>query len=487
METRLETKLNLKLTQKLIMTPQLQQAIRILQLSRLELTQMISQEIVENPVLEEDNNLETTDDISDSPSDMKKKENDSPESPLTLKEGKEGELLYKWDEYLEERNDGRDMGHSSGFSEEFPSYEQLITRPTTLISHLLWQLGFSPLSEKEKEIGQLIIGNIDDNGYLRASIEEIAELSKESEDRVNKVLQIVQGYDPPGVASRDLKECLLIQTRQLDLKGSLVEIIISDYWEDFARKKYYKIAKKIGVRHEEIFQAIKIIEKLEPKPGRPFSYVENSYIIPDVFIIKNEKDYVVLLNDEGSPRLKVNNFYKRLLKSRENVSDSTRAYLEDRFRSAIWLIKSMEQRNKTICKVTESIVKFQRDFFNNGINHLKPLVLKQVADDISVHESTISRVTAKKYVYSPQGLFELKFFFNSSVPMIEGEDDELSSTTVREIIRKIVAEEDSSHPFKDHDIFDRLKNKNIKIARRTIAKYRAELNIPPANQRKRPY
>jgi RNA polymerase sigma-54 factor len=263
--------------------------------------------------------------------------------------------------------------------------------------------------------------------------------------------------------------------------------VVEHHLGDLEKKKYSLIARNLGVSTEEVFQAAKVIEHLEPKPGRPYSSTENLYIIPDVFVMKLEGNYVVVLNDDGLPRLKINPYYKRLLRNKEPGSDLTKAYVEDKLRSALWLIRSIEQRNRTICRVSESIVKFQKEFFDRGINYLKPLVLKQVAEDISMHESTISRVTTNKYMFTPQGIFELKFFFNSSVPRTGGEGESLSSITVREMIRKMVEVEDPKKPLTDQEIVEALKIKNIEIARRTVAKYRSWLNIPSASKRKKPF
>jgi RNA polymerase sigma-54 factor len=296
---------------------------------------------------------------------------------------------------------------------------------------------------------------------------------------------LVQGFDPVGVAARDLRECLLIQTRQLGLQGSLVESIITQHLPDLEKKRFPAIAKVLGVSAEEVFQAAKVIEHLEPKPGRPFGSSDNVYITPDVFVVKIEGKYAVLLNDDGLPRLRINQYYRRLLKTKSQGVDPTKTYLEDKLRSALWLIRSIEQRNRTIVRVADSIVKFQYDFMEKGINYLKPLILKQVAEDIGMHESTISRVTTNKYMYTPQGIYELKFFFNSGIGRVDGVGEDLSSVTVRERIRQLVANEDPRRPLTDHELVERLCAERIAIARRTVAKYRGWLRIPPANQRKR--
>jgi RNA polymerase sigma-54 factor len=475
----MKARLDLKLTQKLIMTPQLQQAIKLLQLSRLELNQVIDQEMMENPLLEDVASEEEVSPASEG--EVEKKEEESSE--------KSEELDLKWEDYYVDEDRDEAGSYSAPSTEERPSYDQTLTKPTSLEDHLLWQLGLSSVKQREKEIGMVLIGNIDENGYLSTPLEEIASSVGASLESVEKVLKIIQSFDPAGVAARNLKECLLIQIGQLGLAGSLVETIARDYLEDLEKKRYQNIAKCCNMSIQDVLQASKVIEHLEPKPGRPFYSAENLYIIPDVFVVKSEGKYVILLNDDGLPKLKISSFYRTLLRSKENVADNTKTYLEEKFRSALWLVRSIEQRNRTIHLVAESIVKFQYDFLEKGISHLKPLILKQVADDISMHESTVSRVTTNKYMYTPQGIYELKFFFNSSLPRVgNGSDtDNLSSIAVREMIRKMVSEEDSSRPLKDQEIVERLKEDDVEIARRTVTKYRAWLKIPPANRRKRPF
>jgi RNA polymerase sigma-54 factor len=330
-----------------------------------------------------------------------------------------------------------------------------------------------------------MIGNIDDDGYLQVSLDEVATTARVPVGEVEKVLSFIQEFDPPGVGARDLKECLLIQVRQLGLQGSLVEAILRDHLPELESKRYPVIAKRLGVSLEEVCQAAKVIEGFEPKPGRPFFTPTRQVMIPDIFVVKTEEGYQVLLSEDGLPRLRVSPYYRRLLLENNDKKDATRVYLDERLRSALWVIKSIEQRNRTICRVAESIVKFQQDFFEKGLGHLKPLVLKQVAEDIAMHESTISRSTTNKYLSCTHGLFELKYFFATGIST-SGEKGELSSDTVREILRKMVAEEDPKHPLTDQEIVVRLHQiHQVEIARRTIAKYRTELKLPPANKRRK--
>lgn len=489
-----------KQTTALVMTPQLQQAIKLLQLSRLELQQTLSQHLDENPLLEElpadleDGEVAAGDDPV---ADKKKETEEVAESTEPKSEEQEASEEQDWAEYLGIDRRPGDIEYPSSAQDELPSYDQTAVKPTSLEDHLLWQLGLSGGTDAEKAIGRIIIGNLDEDGYLRMSLDEIAADAGVPVAEIEAVLKQVQTFDPAGVAARDLCECLLIQLAHLDrtrigtssgrsvLRGSLPEAIVANHLKDLEKKHYGRIAKALGVTNEEVFAAIRIIEGLEPKPGRPYFSADNYAVVPDVFVVKNEGEWVIQLNEDGMPRLRISPYYKRLMAGRRTDSEETKAYLDDKLRGAQWIIRSIEQRNKTIVKVVGSIVKFQEQFFEKGVQVLKPLVLKQVAEDVGMHESTISRVTANKYVHCPQGIFELKFFFNSGIQRSDQTEDMLSSVTVRDMIRRMVAEEDPQHPLKDQEIVARLRSNNIMIARRTVAKYRSEVNIPSASQRKR--
>jgi RNA polymerase sigma-54 factor len=498
----MKLRLDLRLSQKLIMTPQLQQAIKLLQLSRLELQQTLNQQLMENPLLDElQPEVEEAESATVEEWDQTKKgvEGGEAEENVTPSETEtqEDQSATTWEDYFDSDRRVGDREYPPSSQDEFPSYDQTIATPTTLEDHLLWQLGLSALPDAKKAIGRIIIGNLDDDGYLRTPLEEIAADAGASVEEVESVLLHIQTFDPAGVAARDLRECLLIQLRHLDqdhgmgmtggLRGSLVEAIVANHLKDLEKKQYAKIAKALSTSVESVFEATKVIEALEPKPGRPYFASDNHVIVPDVFVMKNEDEWVILLNEDGLPRLRISPYYKKLMGGKKEQNDATRQYLEEKLRGAQWIIRSIEQRNKTIIKVVGSIVKFQEPFFEKGIQYLKPLVLKQVADDIGMHESTISRVTANKYLYCPQGLLELKFFFNAGIQRSDDNGDMLSSVTVREMIRKMVAEEDTRHPLKDQEIAARLQRNHIMIARRTVAKYRAELTIPSASQRRRPF
>lgn len=481
----MDTKLDIRLTQKLIMTPQLQQAIKLLQLSKLELQQLINQTLLENPVLEETatDTSEVEEEDAHKLDQSSEKDNSKDEDGTDTLSPLDG-IDLKWGDYLDEdRSDNRELGHFKDNDEDTPAYDQTLSKPSSLYDHLLWQLNLSTSDPQSRGIGEIIIGNIDDNGYLQATVEEIASFSQASEDRVLEILKLVQNFDPPGIAARDLRECLLIQIAQIGFQGTIIENIVAEHLADFEKKRFSLIARRLGITLEDLAHAIRLIERLEPKPGRAFYSPDNAYIVPDVFVIKHEGQYIVLLNEEGVPRLRINPIYRRMLRGGGGLGEEERNYLEDKFRSAIWMIRSIEQRNRTIYKVAQSIVKLQEEFFERGVGHLKPLTLREIADDIDMHESTVSRVTHNKYICTPQGIFELKYFFSSGLATADG--DSCSSRSVRDMISKLIAEENPTKPYSDQQIMEFLKERQIEIARRTVAKYRKELRIPSASRRRK--
>jgi RNA polymerase sigma-54 factor len=493
-----------QLSQKLIMTPQLQQAIKLLQLSRLELQQSLTQHLLENPLLDEiqsdmdeGESLTNEEKVEDAPTLEGKDRSDAAVETREEQGSPEEFSASGWEEYFGRDRRSGDSEYSTAH-DEFPSYEQTVAKATSLEEHLLWQLSLSGLGDREKEIGRLIIGNLDDDGYLRIPLAEVVAGTGFTESEVESVLKDIQTFDPTGVGARDLPECLLMQLGHLGrnpfgslgsppgaLKGSIIESIVLHHLKDLEKKQYAKVAKALNVTVEEVFQATKIIGELEPKPGRPFANTQNYVIVPDVFVVKNEGEWVVLLNDDGLPRMRISPYYKQLISSGQSGTPETKAYMDEKLRAAQWVIRSIEQRNRTIVKVVSSIVKFQEQFFDHGVQYLRPLVLKQVAEDIGMHESTISRVTANKYMYCPQGMLELKFFFNAGLQRADEPSGMHSSVSVRDMIKTMVAEEDAKRPLKDEEIAARLRKQGVLIARRTVAKYRAELNVPSASQRKR--
>ncbi|MBW2365211.1 MAG: RNA polymerase factor sigma-54, partial [Deltaproteobacteria bacterium] len=367
-----------------------------------------------------------------------------------------------WSNYLEEYNSPSKINFES--------------------EHLLWQLLMTSPTDAEQKIGSLIIGNLNNDGYLEIPTEELVRVSGESSETVEHLLQQMQTFDPVGVCSRDLKECLLTQLKHLDLNSPIVIEIIENHLTHIENKNYKAISKALKISFDDTIAAVNIIKGLEPKPGRQFSEEETQYIYPDIFVYKYENDFVITLNDDGMPKLRINSFYRKSIADNDKFPNNTKDYIQDKMRSATWLIKSIHQRQKTIYRVMESILRFQRDFFEHGISYLKPMVLRDVAQDIDMHESTISRVTTNKYAHTPQGIFELKYFFNSPIKRIHGAA--VASASVQDKIRQIILSEDPKKPYSDDKLSVMLKESNIDIARRTVAKYREMLGVLSSNKRK---
>ncbi len=493
----LEIKQSLRLSQQLVMTPQLQQAIKLLQLNRMELAEVVNQEMMENPILEE---LTETPDGEHTPSEeMAAQETQNPEADQLRDEqaalqpkdqteqvvaGKEDD--FNWESYVEEYNSNSSSAPSMReINEELPSFENVLTKTTSLEEHLAWQLSMVAITEQEKKLGELIIGNLSDDGYFNANLQDIsAECGMELED-AEEVLKIVQNFDPLGVASRNLQECLAIQARFMNPRQPLVEQIIAGHLGDLERKNYQAVAKGLDVPLEKVIEATRLILEFEPKPGRSFHTSDTQYITPDIYVYKVADEFVIVLNEDGMPKLRISPYYKNILASAQKDQNKvTKEYVQDKLRSAVWLIRSIHNRQKTIYKVTDAIVRRQRDFFEKGVQMLKPMILKDVANDIGMHESTISRVTTNKFVHTPVGIFELKYFFNSSINAADG-SDALASEAVKEKIRHMITKEDQKNPLSDQKIVELLRNENIDIARRTVAKYRDMLGILSSGKRKK--
>ena len=478
----LQLKQSLSLSQQLIMTPQLQQAIKLLQLSRLELLETITQELETNPLLDE----QATDE-PDEEKEVIEEPNETDEqssqevTEITIEENVREDI--DWETYLSEYNTG--WADTPYDGREPPTLEIMNASKTSLSSHLMWQLGLSDLDDSQREIGIQIIGNVDGDGYLKISVEELVQLTGYSQEEIEETLYLIQMFDPIGIAARDTRECLLIQARFSNLGGTVVEKIIINHMDDLEDKRYDRIAKGLAISLQEVLSAVSIISNLEPKPGRLYNDDETIYISPDIYVFKVGDDYEIVLNEDGMPKLRINSYYREILASKDSLGKDTREYIQEKLKSAAWLIKSIHQRHRTIYKVTESIVQFQRDFLDKGIAYLKPLVLRDVAEQIQMHESTVSRVTTNKYIHTPQGVFELKFFFNSAVSSVEGES--IASESVKEHIRSIVKSEDKRKPFSDQELCNILKKSNINVARRTVAKYRETLGILPSRKRRVPY
>src|SRR5216683_70518 len=515
LEARLS--INTRLSQKLVMTPQLQQAIKILQLSLPELEAVVQSELDSDPMLEpldqsvaeaaansetnetseagaEPEPLQPEPDgdgagtigesdwepvTEDRPAEMVATE--APDAAVELRELNHLEKL-DWREYLENySNNWQDGEVPDSDDDRRQTLENTLTRKTSLEDHLMWQLRLSSLSEEEMRIGATIIYNLSNDGYLETPIEELAAQLEIAPERVERVLKRVQRLDPPGVGARDLRECLYAQLVNHGMEESLAARIVLNHLDLLEKHRYAEIAKLLGVLLDMVGEAAKVISVLEPKPGRDYGGQDPPYIVPDVFIQKIGNDFIVTLNEGAVPRLRLANYYQRVLNDGA-VEAGTKEYLQERLRSARWLVKSIYQRQQTIFKVANSIVKFQHAFFEHGISQLKPLVLKDVAEDIGMHESTISRATANKYAHTPQGIFELKFFFTSDVKATDGED--VSAETVKEKIRALVAAEKQDDPLSDQAIAEILRKDQINIARRTVAKYRQALGILPSSRRR---
>ncbi len=479
----LEIKQTPKLVQQLVITPQLQQAIRLLQLTRLELVDLISQEMKENPLLEEgEEGRESAEGEATAAGQEEPEVPSEPEVTPEVKGTGEGVDEYDWESYLENSN-LTPFQKSSPDGEERPSFENFLTKRTTLTDHLWWQLQLSRFTEEEYEAGTWIIGNLDEDGYLKISLEEICSETNLPMELVERVLRRIQQFDPVGVASRDLKECLLIQLEQMNPRDAIAEKIVSEHLSLLKNRNYPAIAKRLGMSLDRVNRAAAVISRLDPKPGKAFGGEVVQEIIPDVYVYKVEGDYVINLNDDGIPRLKINSLYRNILNGSRLTPEGDRKYIQDKLRSALWLIRSIHQRQRTIYKVAKSIVKFQREFLDKGIQSLKPLVLRDVAEDIQMHESTISRVTHNKYIHTPQGIYELKFFFNAGITSTQGEA--MASESVKNLVREIIAKEDPRKPYSDEKLVQILQGMNIHIARRTVSKYREMMKILSSNERRK--
>lgn len=491
----MEMRQSLKLSQQLVMTPQLQQAIKLLQLSRMELVELVREEMLENPILEDDfevggdANRET--EAAGGPEEATRHTESAGNTETALPEPSktadsqevQGDTSavneIDWENYLDNYTMAPPTPAYRGGEDDLPSLEATLTRAESLEEHLEWQLRMSDLTDEQKDIGDLIIGNIDAGGYIKdPPLEDIAAEAEVSVEEAEIVLEKIQTFDPVGVGARSLAECMYIQAVHYGEDDDLVVKIIKSHLGNLEKRNYQAIARDTKESLEEIYEAAKVIMEFDPRPGRQYSSEDPRYITPDVYIHKVGDKFFVVPNDDGLPKLKISNFYRSAMDGSKNAKE----YIQEKLRSAQWLIRSIQQRQRTIIKVTESILKFQRDFFEKGIGHLKPLILRDVAEDIGMHESTISRVTTSKYVHTPQGIFELKFFFNSGISRTNGED--LASQAVKSQIKKIISGEDPKKPLSDQKIVEQLKQSSIDIARRTVAKYREQLGILSSSKRK---
>ena len=477
----MEARLSLRQSQRVVMTPLLQQAIQLLQLSTLELQEVVQKELLENPLLEE------VAPETDSPEQAAAAATPDAPAPTAVEpapvdssptsERQTDDLPFDLNAVMFDDHEERSLVAQED-REELP-FENIVRSVSSLTDYLDEQMRFTIEDPLMRRIGNEIIGNLDEDGYLRAELSEIAEKCQTTVDQVEKVLVLIQAFDPTGVAARSIQECLLIQLRTDPNPDPVSVEIVEEHFDELSRRRYPDIARALKLPLDRVMESVEEIMGLEPKPGRRFGGTDSRYIVADVVVHKMGGEYVVVLNEEGIPRLRVNSLYRSLLRG---SGDEARAYVEQKLRSAVWLIKSVDQRQRTLRKVTQSIVKFQRDFLDKGLPCLRPLSLRDVGEDIGMHESTISRVTTNKYVETPQGLFELKFFFHSGIA--SGDGEMVSSVSVKKMIQDLLANEDAAKPLSDQEVAQILKGRGLTIARRTVAKYREELGILPSHQRR---
>jgi RNA polymerase sigma-54 factor len=478
----------MNLSQNLVITPQLQQAIKLLQMSRLELETQVRSELEENPILEEAEVLKEEDfqRTKEAESQTNVENTEAPVDAASTENVQDPQKQdeFEWESYLETQH--KAPREASSGQEEIMNYENIISSTQTLHEHIYWQVKMAGFSENESLAADAIIAHIDDDGYLKVPLTQIAEEEKIDINDLEDALSLIHEFDPPGVGARDLKECLLIQAKLLEEDTNDLVMLINNHLKDLEKKNYEAIAKGLNRSMEEVIEICKIIYAMEPKPGRSYSGNDTHYVTPDVYVYKVGDEYSVSLNEDGLPKLRISNFYKNMLKGGANPTGDQKAseYIQEKLKSAVWLIKSIHQRQRTIYKVTDSIVKHQREFFEKGAGFLKPMVLRDIANDIGMHESTVSRVTTAKYVHTPQGIYELKYFFNSGISSSDG-GEELASESVKLKLKEIVSKEDPKKPLSDQKLVELLRKEGIEIARRTVAKYRDVLKILPSSQRKK--
>lgn len=480
-EIRQNLSQEMRLTQELVMTPQLQMAIKLLQLNRLELVDRVREEMEQNPLLEDESEAEQPEKAEGS--DLPQLTPEPPrQEPADGAQQQMDVGGVDWEQYLNQYDNPPPSDRPLEIPEERASLENIISTTTTLQDHLMWQLRLSNLDAGEQAIGELVVGNVDEKGYLSSTVEEIAEMSGATPEAVLTVLETIWQFDPTGVASRNLTECLVRQARELGAPDFVFGVITHDL-KLLETKNYKKIAKDLGLTFEEVVEAARIIAGLNPNPGREYEETRVDYVVPDVYVSKADGRWVVRLNDDGVPRLRVSPYYRSLLTDETDVGKAAKSYIQERMQAALWLIKSINQRQQTLMKVSESIVKFQEEFLDHGPTRLRPLILKDVAEDIGMHESTVSRVTTGKYMHTPKGTFELKYFFSSAIQMKNGED--LASRSVKERMKEIIGREDQQNPLSDIQIAEILTREfSMKIARRTVSKYREAMGILPSSSRR---
>ena len=476
---------SLKQTQSLMMTPQLQQAIKMLTLTHLEMTSVIANEMVENPILEEFDSSASESKIEE---DYKVENIEMHNKEASSDAFEEKTIMPKddfdWNSYIDSYNSSTYTPVNEKVNmDEIPNYENIISKGKSLAEHLEWQLRMEDLSEEEWGLAHEIIQNINDDGYLEYSFDEIISKTKLERDHAFEILNIIQRLDPVGCGAENLTECLLAQARIMEERSPLLELIIRDHLSDLHSKSFEKISKKTGASVDVIKETLLLLQNFHPRPGRLVSPEEVHYVVPDIYVIEAGGEFVVKVNDDGVPKLRISQLYQSMLKDMGKGTEDAKEYVKDKLRSAMWLIKSIQNRQRTIVKVSEAIVSQQQDFFKKGPEFLKPMVLKNIAGEIGMHESTVSRVTTNKYMHTPIGLFELKYFFNTGVGGKDGGVD-VSSEVLKIKIKNLIENEISRKPLSDQKIADLLSREDVKVARRTIAKYREALGILSSAKRK---
>jgi RNA polymerase sigma-54 factor len=487
MAIKMNQGLNLGQSQNLMMTPQLQQAIKLLTLTHLEMTSVIAQEMVENPMLEEAGGELSKEEYVEQQNEDRANAEATSESfsgPELVEGGKED---FDWEKYVEGYNNTSSSPRSASEynnGEEMPSYENMVSKSQSLPEHLEWQLRMENLTSEEIEFALKVVHNIDDDGYLEISKEELLKDNQIDPEDAEEILKMIQNLDPVGCATWSLSECLMVQAKAVIDRSPLVEKLIQNHLEDLQAKDYEKISKKLGLPIDKVKDAEMVILSFHPKPGRLVSPEETQYVVPDIFVHEVGGEFVIAVNDEGVPRLKISNLYKSLLSKSASGDNSAKEYVMDKLRAAKWLIKSIETRQSTILKVAQAIVKYQQQFFKKGSAYLKPMILKDIALEIGMHESTVSRVTTNKFMHTPIGTFELKYFFNAGIGGKNGGID-IAGETLKLKIKKLIENEDPKKPLSDQKIADLLATGDVVVARRTIAKYREMMNIPATSDRKK--
>ncbi|HUO34193.1 MAG TPA: RNA polymerase factor sigma-54 [Candidatus Acidoferrum sp.] len=474
----LAPKLNLRVAQRQILTPGLVQMVSVLALNRLELREMINQEIMANPVLDEVNEDQNTSENYTDETFLKAETEKVPETEAS-NPFDEFDFGSFFTQYLDT---GAERTASSESEEiERPSFDKFLSSPSSLADHLTWQLSVSICTETVRRVAEAIIGNLDENGYLTATLEEIAAQGEFSAEDVEEALTMVQEFDPPGVAARELTECLLLQLKVVDPQNTLAQQIISEHLKLLQNNQLKDVARVLNRPVELVKRAVDVIKKLDPKPGLRYNKTEARLVEPDVQFRKVDGEWQVFMNDDDLPQLRLNSTYRRLL-ARDAADRDVRNYVKERFTAAIQLMKNIEQRKHTILRVCHSILRRQGDFLDYGPDHLKPMMIKEVAEEVGVHPSTVSRAVANKYVHTPQGVYELRYFFSESVNGPQGA--EMSLLSLKRRVKKMIEEEDTAQPLTDEQITKKLSDEGIHVTRRTVAKYREDLRIPSTHRRR---